>query len=95
MKSLPTLPAAAILLASCSAPTPPPNPFGFYSERTAYHLGFRHGSGDRSLGLTHSPHINDPDEVPSAHRNAYIWGYTEGYGDPGRDVGDYPPSYSK
>ena len=89
------LSAAVVALVSCATQSPAPNPFGFYSERTAYDLGFRHGSGDRSRGLTHSPHINDPDEVPSAHRNAYIWGYTEGYGDPGRYVGTYPPSYSK
>jgi|GEM_PF-6932529 len=50
-----------------------------YDARDAYYRGVQDGRLDRSRGLTHNPHINDPDTLPSAYRKEYIWGYCEGY----------------
>lgn len=50
-----------------------------YSARDSYYRGFNDGRLDRARGLTHNPHINDPDTLPSAYRKEYLWGYCEGY----------------
>ena len=51
-----------------------------YTANDAYQRGWSDGSSDRAAGRAHNPHINeDSSNLPSAFRNQYIWGYTEGY----------------
>ncbi|MBB5352533.1 hypothetical protein HNR46_002779 [Haloferula luteola] len=58
-------------------------PAAGYDESDAYRRGFEDGSGDRLAGRAHNPHINeDSATLPSAHRKNYLWGYTDGYGNP-------------
>ncbi len=51
-----------------------------YDDRAAYNQGFSDGSGDRSAGRAHNPHINeDSATLPAAYRKEYVWGYIDGY----------------
>lgn len=64
---------------ACVYTDPAPTAYTDHSPRAAYDQGYAHGQLDRRRGLTHDPHINNPDTVPSAFRKQYVWGYTEGY----------------
>ena len=64
------------------------HPAAGYTETDAYKRGYDDGSNDRSAGRAHNPHINeDSEDLPSAHRNNYIWGYNAGYKGSGRISG--------
>ncbi|WP_367870357.1 hypothetical protein [Luteolibacter sp. Populi] len=54
-----------------------------YSPRDAYYRGHTDGSGDKYRGLAYDPHINEDRTLPSAHRNDYMWGYVDGFRNPG------------
>ena len=54
-----------------------------YSPRDAYYRGHTDGSGDHYRGLAYDPHINEDRTLPNAHRNDYIWGYVDGFRNPG------------
>ena len=54
-----------------------------YSPRDAYHRGHVDGSGDRYTGRSYKPHISEDRTLPGAHRNDYLWGYVDGFRNPG------------
>ncbi|MEP4078226.1 hypothetical protein [Haloferula sp.] len=56
------------------------HPAAGYTKSDAYQRGYDDGCADRRAGRAHNPHINeDSEDLPSAHRNDYIWGYNAGY----------------
>ena len=54
-----------------------------YAPRDAYYRGHVDGSGDRYTGKPYNPHINTDRTLPRAHRNEYLWGYVDGFRNPG------------
>jgi hypothetical protein len=72
----------AAFLVSCGGQIRPHVPGAGYSDRDAYRLGFSDGARDESVPLPYNPRIDEPHRVPSAHRNDYLRGYSEGFRDP-------------
>ena len=77
-----TLALLAGVFSSCIGYTEDQPPMMGFNQREVYNRGFADGSSDRISGRAHNPHINDAEDLSSAYRKHYIWGYTEGYKDP-------------
>ena len=81
MKTFILVPLGVILAlagTSCTSYAPGYQAAG-YSPNDAYYRGHVDGSGDRLYGLAYDPHINEDRTLPSAHRNEYLWGYSDGF----------------
>ncbi len=85
MKTSTLVPLGLIL--ACAAPSCSHYVTGYqaagYSPRDAYYRGHVDGSGDRLRGLSYDPHINEDRTLPQAHRKDYLWGYVDGFRNPG------------
>lgn len=79
---------AALILAafatSCGYESAGLYPASGYSPADAYSRGQSDGSFDRTQRVNYNPHINEGSRtLPSAWRTQYLWGYNDGFRNPG------------
>ena len=54
-------------------------PMRGFTPHEVYVRGYNHGRTDSATGRPYNPHINDSENLSSAYRKDYLWGYAEGY----------------